>query len=120
MQTPGFLSGLGNRHPWFSSKGICKQQLRNTSQVKYRGPHFHWQLLRESVYPKKSGNSCKGQCPQLVPGQSSSLCLEMTSPPSCLLLPPGAKSLQQALVKDASAKRLWIPNYGIKGKSGIL
>lgn len=87
MQIPVFLPGLGNGHPWFSSKGICEQRLTNTARVKYRDPHFHWQLLRQSGYPKKAGNS-------LALGQSSSLCLEATSPPSCLLPPPGAKSLQ--------------------------
>lgn len=72
--------------------------MRKASQVKYRDPHFHWQLLRESVYPKNLETAAGDSVLSLL------LYVEVTSPPSCLLLPPGAKSLHQALAKDVLLK----------------
>lgn len=72
--------------------------MRKASQVKYRDSHFNWQLFREPVYPKKLETAAGDSVFSLF------LYVEATSPPSCLLLPPGAKSLHQALAKDALLK----------------
>lgn len=107
MQPSGFLSGLGNGHPCFSSKGICERRFRNASQVKYRYHHFWVAAFKRVCIPKKGASSCRGQCPRLAPDKSWSLCLEVTSPPSWALLP-----LEQTLWEDSL---LEVPQSNIHG-----